>query len=144
MENNNKVPNWYWVLAIFFLLWNMMGVFSFYIHTFISEETLAQLPDNQQALYTEYPMWVTIIFGIAVFFGLAGSIGLIFKKKWAKMAFIISILAIVPQMTHNVFFTKSIDIYGLLHTITMPILVVGFGIFLVWFSGFAIKKNWLT
>ncbi|SEB54652.1 hypothetical protein SAMN04489761_1323 [Tenacibaculum sp. MAR_2009_124] len=144
MENNNKMPNWYWILAVFFLLWNIMGVFSFYVHTFISADTLAQLPENERVLYNEYPIWITVIFGIAVFFGLMGSIGLILKKKWSKIAFVISILAIIPQMIHNVFFTKSIDVYGLLHTITMPVLVVAFGLFLVWFSMFSIKRNWLN
>ena len=91
----------------------------------------------------EYPTWITIIFAIAVFSGLLGSLGLLLKKKWSKLAFIISLCAIVPQMVHNVFFTKSIDVYGIGQAVTMQIMVVVFGVFLVWFSNFAIKKNWL-
>ncbi len=40
------------------------------------------------------------------------------------MAFIISLFAIVPQMIQNVFFTKSVEIYGTAQAVTMPILVV--------------------
>ena len=138
-----KIPKWFWVVAIFFLLWNIMGVFSFFAHTFISEEALAALPDNEKELYGDYPIWTTIVFAIAVFFGLFGSLGLLLKKRWSKIAFIISLCAIIPQMIHNVFFTKSMDVYGPVQAATMPIMVLVFGFFLIWFSNYAINKNWL-
>ena len=144
METENiKIPIWFWVIAVFFLLWNLMGVLSFFGHTFISEEALALLPENERELYGDYPLWTTIVFAIAVFFGFIGSLGLVLKKKWSKLAFIISLCAIIPQMIHNVFFTKSMDVYGPGEAATMPVMVIVFGIFLVWFSNYAIKKNWL-
>lgn len=138
-----KIPMWFWVVTIFFILWNIMGVFSFFAHTFISEEALMKLPTKERELYDSYPLWTTIVFAIAVISGFIGSLGLVLKKKWTKTAFIISLIAVTPQMLHNVFFTKSIDIYGMAQAITMPVLVVAFGIFLVWFSVFGIKKKWL-
>ena len=138
-----KIPKWFWVVAIFFLLWNIMGVLSFFAHTFISEEALAALPDNEKELYGDYPIWTTIVFAIAVFFGLFGSLGLLLKKRWSKLAFIISLCAIIPQMIHNVFFTKSMDVYGPGQAATMPIMVVVSGFFLIWFSKYAINQNWL-
>ena len=138
-----KSPIWFWIAATFFLLWNFMGVLSFFAHTFITPEALALLPQNERELYGEYPIWTTIIFAIAVFFGLFGSFALLLKKKWAKLAFIISLCAIIPQMIHNVFFTKSMAVYGPAQAATMPIMVVVLGLFLVWFSNFAIKQNWL-
>tara|TARA_R110002153_G_scaffold207409_3_gene360242 strand:+ start:1186 stop:1623 length:438 start_codon:yes stop_codon:yes gene_type:complete len=144
MENEKmKIPKWFWVVAIFFLLWNIMGVLSFFAHTFISEEALAALPDNEKELYGDYPIWTTIVFAIAVFFGLFGSLGLLLKKRWSKLAFIISLCAIIPQMIHNVFFTKSMDVYGPGQAATMPIMVVVSGFFLIWFSKYAINQNWL-
>ncbi len=144
MENSNVTsPKWYWVIAIFFLLWNIMGVLSFFAHTFISEEAVALLPKNEQALYGEYPFWTTIVFAAAVFFGLFGSIGLIFKKKWSKLLFTISLIAIIVQMGHNVFFTHSIEVYGTVQAVTMPIIVLVFGLFLIWFSTYSIRNNWL-
>ena len=138
-----KTPKWFWVLAVIFLLWNIMGVLSFFEHTFITEEALAKLPENERALYGEYSIWTTFLFAIATFSGLIGSIGLIVRRNWAKTAFIISFLGIVPQMIHNVFFTKSIEVYGVAQAVTVPILVVVIGAFLIWFSNFCIKKNWL-
>lgn len=139
-----KIPKWFWPISILILLWNLMGVLSFFMHTFITEESLAQLPENERALYAEYPLWTTILFTIASFGGLIGSIGLIIKKEWSKSFFIISFLAVLPQMTHNVFFTNSIKVYGLAQSITMPILVVLIAVFLIWFSNFSISKKWLN
>ena len=144
MKNEKtKIPIWFWVVSIFFLLWNLMGVLSFFAHTFISDEALAELPANERALYGEYPLWTSIVFAIAVLTGFIGNVGLVLKRKWSKTTFIISLLAIIPQMIHNVFFTKSIEVYGTAQTVTMPALVVVFGIFLVWFSILGIKKDWL-
>jgi uncharacterized membrane protein (DUF2068 family) len=137
------IPKWFWVFAVIFLLWNLMGILSFFAHTFITEEALANLPSNERALYAEYSIGITIIFAIATFGGLIASIGLVLKRKWAKTFSVISFLAIVPQMIHNVFFTKSMEVYGVLQTITMPILVVLFGALLIWFSNFSRRKNWL-
>lgn len=137
------IPKWFWVFAVIFLLWNLMGILSFFAHTFITEEALANLPSNERALYAEYSIGITIIFAIATFGGLIASIGLVLKRKWAKTFSVISFLAIVPQMIHNVFFTNSMEVYGVLQTITMPILVVLFGALLIWFSNFSRRKNWL-
>jgi len=140
---NIKIPVWFWIVSGFFLLWNIMGVLSFFAHTFMPAEEIAKLPANEQALYGEYPMWTTIVFAIAVFGGLIGAVGLIMKKKWSKLSFIISFAAIVPQMTHNMFFTKSIEVYGLGQAATMPALVVVLGAVLIWFAYFCTKKAWL-
>lgn len=138
-----NIPKWFWVLAVIFLLWNIMGILSFFGHTFITEEALAKLPDNERALYGDYPFWTTIIFAVATVGGLIGSIGLLMKRKWSKLFFIVSFLAIVPQMIHTVFFTKSIEVYGTAQALTMPVLVVLIGAILIWFSNYSIKESWL-
>ena len=143
IHEKSKIPTWFWVVAVFFLLWNIMGVFSFLAHTFISNEALAELSSNERELYSDYPLWTTIVFAIAVSFGMIGAIGLILRKKWSKVAFIISLFAIIPQMIHTIFYTKSIEVYGTVEAVTMPALVVVFGLFLVWFSTLGIKKHWL-
>lgn len=99
--------------------------------------------EQNKIMHISYPLWTIVVFGIAVFSGFLGSVGLILKKKWSKSAFILSLCAIIPQMIHNVFFTKSMEVYGPGEATTMPIMVVTFGIFLVWFSDRLIRKEWL-
>ena len=74
----------FWIVALFFLLWNLVGVLSFFTHTFISDASLAALPENERALYTQYPLWTTIVFGAAVFYGFTSALGLLMKKKMGQ------------------------------------------------------------
>lgn len=143
MENQKStIQKWYWAVAVFFLIWNLMGVGSFFQNTFISDEALNALPVAERDLYNNYPLWTKIAFAIAVFGGTIGSVGLLMKKKWAKSAFIVSLIAIIPQMTHNLFFTITREVYGPGSEI-MPLFIIIFGVFLVWFSALGIKKSWL-
>ena len=139
--NKVKIPAWFWVVAVVAVLWNLMGLMSFFMHVFMPEEAIAKLAENERDLYDQYPLWTNIVFAIATFGGFAASIGLILRKKWTKMLFIISLLAIIPQMIHNVFFTTSVDVYGIAQAVTMPALVVVLAIFFVWFTAFAEKKS---
>jgi hypothetical protein len=143
MENQKTAaPMWFWAVAAFALLWNLMGVSSFLMQVSMTDEGLKALPLAEQELYNSYPLWTYIAFAIAVFGGMIGSVGLLMKKKWAKPAFIISLLAIIPQMIQNLFFTNAREVYGP-GTEVMPILIIVFGLFLVWFSTLASNKSWL-
>jgi hypothetical protein len=138
-----KLPSWFWIIGIVSWLWNIMGIFSFVGHTFISEEALALLSEKEQSLYNSFPLWVTVVFAIAVLTGFVGSIMLLARQQMSHPIFKISLIAILIQMSYNIFFTSSIEVYGLVETLIMPIIVIVYGVFLVWFSKFAITKNWL-
>lgn len=138
-----KIPAWFWVVSIIMLLWNIMGVGSFFMHTFVSDEALQAMPEAERALYGEYPMWTHVVFAIATFAGLLGCIGLVMKKSWSKPIFMVSLIAIIVQMSHSLFMTSSVEVYGSA-AYPMPILVVVIAIFLVWFSSNGTKKGWLN
>jgi len=120
-----------------------MGLMSFYAHVFISEDSLALLPENERALYGQYPLWTQMVFGIAVFAGFIGSIGLLMRKKWAKSQLILSLIAIIIQMGHSVFMTDSVAVYGNM-TYVMPTLVVLVASFEVYLAIKVDKKGWLN
>ncbi len=140
---NLKIPVWFWALSVIILLWNIMGVMSFFMHTMVSEETLQSLPTNERELYGKFPLWTKIVFAIAVFGGLLGSISLLLRKKSAKALFILSLIAVIIQMYHNLFMTNSIEVYGQ-EAWVMPIMVVLFGILSVWFTTYCTKRDLLN
>lgn len=138
----NKSPLWFWITATISLLWNIIGLISFVGHLFIAEFGIQELTNSEVALYDEYSWWTHIVFAAAVFSGFIGSLGLLLRKHWSYTAFIASLLALIPQMIHSVFFTSSIEVYGLAKTITMPIMVIVFALFLIWFSKRSVYSNW--
>jgi len=143
MTSPTKIPAWFWVIGIIMLLWNLMGIASFYMHVFISEEALQALPEAERALFGQYPTWTAVVFALATFGGLFGCIALLLKKKVAQILFIVSLVAIIVQMSHSLFMTDSVEVYGT-GAYYMPIMVVLIGAFLVWFSGHGTKKGWLS
>ena len=90
-ETKSKSPKGFWIIGIVALLWNLMGVASYLQQAYMTDEALAALPAEQQALYENVPAWVTGAFALAVFGGLLGCILLLMKKKLAALLFIISL-----------------------------------------------------
>ncbi|MCB0703317.1 MAG: hypothetical protein KDC55_11480 [Ignavibacteriae bacterium] len=143
MDNQSiKVPMWYWIAAIIFLLWNLMGIGSFLSHTLMKEEMIQTLSVAEQELYSNYPAWVFFAFAISVFNGTLGCIGLLLKKKWARSMFIVSLIGIIPQMTYVIFIANTAEVYGPSGLI-MPIMIVVVGFFLVWYADSITKRGWL-
>jgi len=98
--------------------------------------------EEQIKLITETPAWANGAFAIAVFGGVLGCILLLLRKKLAKTVFLLSLIGIVVQMYYNFFVIDSIAIYGPGATI-MPIMIILFALYLIWYSKFCIKKNWI-
>ena len=141
-SSTTKIPIWFWIISILMLLWNLAGVSSFFYHVFLSEDALAAMPEAERAIMEGYPLYAKIAFAIAVFGGLIGCIGLLAKKKWAKSFFLASLLGIALQITHDLFMTPMMEVYGN-EALIMPAFILGIGFFLLWFSKFSIKKGWL-
>lgn len=138
MKNTStNVPKSFWILAIILLTWNIMGVLSFLMHVMIPEEAISE--------FSKYPTWAIIAFAIAVFAGLMGAIGLLMRRKWSFIVLAISLLAIIPQIIHNVFFTQSVEVYGTAdaEAVTMPALVAVLGFFAVWYAKYSSMNGWL-
>ncbi len=141
-ETISKAPRWFWVVAWIALLWNLLGVFAYLGQALMPAEALAQLPADQQQLMQNTPAWATAAFAVAVWGGAIASILLLLKKKMAKMVFIVSFVGIIIQLIHSLFMSNSIEVYGP-GGMVMPIMVFGFGIFLIWLSDKATKESWI-
>lgn len=142
MSQSNKPNIVFWILSIVALVWNIMGVLNYIGQAFITDDMKALLPENQRLYMESVPAWATAAFAFAVFAGVLGSLLLLLRKKIAKTFFIISLLGVLVQMTHG-FMSEIKDVYGP-GGIAMPILIIGFAVFLVWYSRLVDSKGWLS
>ncbi|WP_109300860.1 hypothetical protein [Aquimarina sp. AU474] len=142
MENTNKLPAWYWVVSIVAFIWNIIGVLAYIAQAYMTEEALAAMPEGDQNFYNNMPAWVTGVFAIAVFGGTLACIGLILKKKWAYLLFLVSLIAVLAQAIYNFFLQDYVSLSG--PRIMMPLLIIIVALFLVWFSKKAIAKDWIS
>jgi len=139
-NSTQKIPVWYWIVAVLALLWNGLGVMAYLMKAFITDEMITALPEEQQAEYLmEMPSWYTAVFALAVFCGFLGALCLLIKKKWAYILFIISA---ITATTQHVYLFASGHIKDIA-TAIMPIMVIVVCIALVLLAKSAINKQWI-
>ena len=143
MTDSNKPTTLFWIIGVAALVWNGLGVMSYIGQAYMTDEVKAALPEAERALYDNIPSWVTAAFAIAVFAGLLGSAFLLMRKKLARPMFLLSLIAIIAQMSYNLFMSKAAEVYGP-GSIVMPIMVIIIGVFLLMYSKKAIAKDWLS
>ncbi|NNJ89200.1 MAG: hypothetical protein HKP53_07345 [Eudoraea sp.] len=90
------------------------------------------------------PAWVTAAFAIAVWFGAAGCIGLILRKKWAKSVLAMSLIGVILQTGYGFFMTNATEVYGQLQAVIIPVMVIVIAIFLVFFARLSERKLWIV
>ncbi|MCH9659276.1 MAG: hypothetical protein K0U54_00030 [Bacteroidetes bacterium] len=142
MTTTNKPTVGFWIIAIIALIWNLAGAAAYLGQKLMTDEALLALPENEQSLYANIPIWATAAFAIAVWFGAFGSLLLVLRKKLARPVLMISLLGIIAHFIYNVFLSGAAEVYGAASMI-MPAMIVIIGIFLVVYSGQCIKKGWL-
>ena len=139
----STIPRSYLVIAIAAVIWNLLGVMAFFSQVMMSEEALAALPAEEQALLASSPGWLNVVFAVAVFAGLLGSIGLLLKKVWCVPLFLLSLLAVAVQMLYSNLMTEAPAVYGIIAVI-MSIITVVIAAYLLYYSRQAREKSWLT
>ncbi|MFT5892359.1 MAG: hypothetical protein ACI9Y7_002469 [Dokdonia sp.] len=144
MKTTHKPNTAFWIIAIIAIIWNIMGVGAFIGQSFVTDEAIALLPIDQAELLNNIPSWVVVIFGIAVFAGLLGSILLLMKKKLAVSIFMLSLLAVIIHQGYFFFTVDSIGIYGWVQGLIMPVIVILIAMFLYMYSKIATGKGWLS
>lgn len=82
----SRVPIWLWAASVLGVLWNLYGAFQ-YAGTFTAAGQAAMtagMTATQAALYLSLPAWISVVFAIGVFGGLAGSILLALRRNLAR------------------------------------------------------------
>ncbi|MEZ4802608.1 MAG: hypothetical protein R2797_07515 [Gelidibacter sp.] len=133
----------FWIASVVALLWNLMGVNAYIQQVYNTPEFRTNFSEQQLAIMDAQPAWATAAFAIAVFAGALGCVLLLFRKKFAKILFIISLLAIIVQFSHELFMTNASEFYDSFAWI-MTIMIPVVAIFLIWLSNKAIAKHWIA
>ena len=140
----NKPPTWYWVVSGFAVLWMLFGVMAWVMDLMTDEAGLATLSEAQRALYAARPQWLFVVYGVAIFSGLAGAIGLLLRKSWALMLFYLSLAAIVVQFGYTFLVMNAVQVIGAAAAIPFPLVIFLIGVALVWFARRAHKAGWIA
>jgi hypothetical protein len=92
-------PAWYWVAAVLALLFECLGCFFYLAEVRLTPEQIAMMPLDQAAMLSARPAWYYAAFGVAVWVGLAGTVGLLLRRAWAVPTLVVSLAAVIVQFS---------------------------------------------
>lgn len=141
--NGPKTPVHLWIVGVLALLWNAMGVFDYLATQLKLESYMSSFSQEQLDYFYGIPSWAIAGWAIAVWIGLAGTVGLLLRKKWAAMAFIISLAGLALSSIHTLILSNGLEIMGTAGTI-MTVIIWVISIFLVWYSRKQVAAGVLT
>lgn len=135
-------PAWFWVIPIIALAWYLMDMSAFFMRVLMIEDVISAMPENQQHLYINMPLWVNSVFAAEVFGGVLGCVGLLLRKKWALPLFVISLLGVLSQTFYVYFLSDAISTMGT-PAIVMPLLAILISASMIGLAKSAASRNWL-
>ena len=139
-----KPPTWYWVVSGIAVLWMLFGVMAWVMDLMTDEAGMAEFSEAQRQLYAARPQWLFAVYGVAIFSGLAGAVGLLLRKPWASMLFALSLAAVVVQFGYTFFAMHAVEVLGAAAAIPFPLVIFLIGVALVWFTHRARKLGWIA
>lgn len=128
-----KAPRSFWIIASVSLIWNLIGVVNYLFTVTVSTETLAAMTQAERAQYTDVPVFVTACFAIAVFSGVAGSALLLLRRALSVSLLLVSLVAIILQISLGVLLTPMLDAQGLA-ALAFPVLLIASAAFFLWYA----------
>lgn len=134
MSNTNKPGIAFWIIGIVALLWNGMGVYNYLIQAYQTEAYTSSITEDQLAFMESLPSWNTALFALAVFSGLIGTILMLMRKKSAVSLFILSFVTATIGQIYWLFGTNAAEVFSESMPYVMPIIIIVFCLFLVWYS----------
>jgi hypothetical protein len=137
-------PRWYWIVSGLAVLWMLFGVLAWFMDLLTDEAGMAQMSEAQRQLYLSRPQWLFIVYAIAIFSGLVGTIGLLMRKGWASAVLGISLGAVILQFGYVFVVMDAIRLLGVAQTVAFPLVIFAIGVALLWLSLHAKKRGWIA
>jgi hypothetical protein len=132
-------PAWFRIAALVALLWNAFGLFMYLSSVGLFGDPLEALSEAERAIASSIPDWIMAAFAIGTFAGLAGSLGLLLRRRWAWPLLLLSLAALLILEGWIVFVSGAVEMHG----IAVPVAVTAGALLLAWLAYHARQRGWL-
>jgi hypothetical protein len=142
-EARSKTPVHLWIVGVLSLLWNLMGAFDYLATKLKLEFYMSQFTEQQLEYFYGFPKLMTACWAFGVWGAVAGSVGLLLRKKWAVWAFVVSCAGMVCTTIYNFGMTNGAEIMGS-EGVIFTVVIWVIALFLLWYSWSQAKKGVLS
>jgi hypothetical protein len=129
-----RTPAHLWIVGILSLLWNCFGCYDYTMTNLHNAAYLAKYPADQLAYWQSLPGWLTAFWALGVWGGLAGSVLLLLRSRYAVHAFAVSVLGIVVSFGYQMFATVMPASMKQGAMAMMPWVIFVIGVVLLWYA----------
>lgn len=137
---STKTPWHLWVVGVFAVLWNSVGVMDFVMTQTKNTAYLSAMTPKQLEYIYSFPFWAVAVWGIAVWGGVLGSLLLLFRKSLAVCVFVVSLIGIVLTDLYNFVLSNGLEVMGGAKAAVLPAVVFGIGV-LLWLYARAMRTR---
>jgi hypothetical protein len=144
MHNANpKVATpWHlWVVGVVALLWNAMGALDYTMTETRNAAYMKDFTAEQLAYFYSFPKWVVATWALSVWGGVAGSVALLLRSRWAVPIFALSLATMAMTFVHNFVLTDGLAVMGGAAALAFTATIVAVGIALVFYSRWVARKG---
>ena len=139
-----KNPLWFSMLAVVFIIWNLIGVLQYLGQVTLDDATKNQMDQELLKLMNATPKVITALFAIAVWSAFSASILLLLKKASALLLFRLSLIAVLIQTAYTILATNGPELVGVVSYYGLQTSIIVIGILQIYFSRKAILKSWIA
>lgn len=133
-----KVPVWFWIVSVLFVLWNAVGVFDYIAYRLMTESYMSAMSAEKQAYFAAMPAWVTGVWAAAVFAAFIGALLLLPRMKWAMHLAALGLVLYIVSLIYHYAMAGALEIGGmgeLLFSIFILAVLAGQVLFSRWALG---------
>ncbi len=139
-----KPPSWFVPIAVLLVVWGVAGCTTLYLHIAFGPALDPNATDWDRAYYAALPLWLTLVYAVAVGGGLLGSLALLTRSRMAVPLYILSLAAVIVQFGYLFGATDLIAHEGVVTAMAFPAFIAAVGIFQIWFAKRAERRGWIS
>ena len=138
-----RTPVHFWFVAVAALAWNAYGCFEYLMTMLRNPAFMAKVPADQLAYMNGLPAWLTGCWALGVWGGLAGSLLLLIRSRYAVWAFALSLFGAIVGLGYQKFMLSMPASMTTGAMAILPWVIVLFCAFLAWYASNAAKTGLL-
>jgi len=128
-----RTPRHLWIVGVLALVWNAFGCTDFSMTVTRNPEWLAPLSPEMIDWLDAAPSWTIVTWALGVWGGLAGSLLLLLRSRWAVAAFTISLLGLAVNQIYP-FVSETPAMLTSPASIGITLVIWAVALFLLWYA----------
>ena len=101
MDGSTRTPVHLWVVGVLATVWNAFGCFDYLMTQTRNAAYLANFTDPQRVYFDSFPVWMEATWAFGVWGGMAGSLLLLARSRYAVAAFAVSLAGLAASTVYQ-------------------------------------------